>query len=68
MEVFIKDLGINGEGVTRLESGELNNKVCFVDFALPQEKVDIDILNSKSKFCKGKLNTHRRMHYGTHRG
>lgn len=56
MEVFIKDLGINGEGVTRLESGELNNKVCFVDFALPQEKVDIDILNSKSKFCKGKLN------------
>ena len=56
MEVCIKDLGINGEGVTRLESGEFANKVCFVDFALPDEVVDIDISGNKSKFCKGKIN------------
>ncbi len=56
MEVYIKNLGINGEGITRIQGGDLDNKVCFVDFALPNEKVDIDITNSKSKFCKGKLN------------
>ena len=56
MEVLIKDLGVNGEGITRLQGGEMENKVCFVDFALPNEMVDIDITGSKSKFCKGKLN------------
>ena len=56
MEVIINKLGINGEGVTRLQGGEYDNKVCFVDFALPDEKVDIDIVQNKSKFCKGKLN------------
>ncbi|MBE5738213.1 MAG: 23S rRNA (uracil(1939)-C(5))-methyltransferase RlmD [Clostridiales bacterium] len=56
MEVIISRLGINGEGVTRLQGGEHDNKVCFVDFALPNEKVDIDIVQNKSKFCKGKLN------------
>ena len=55
MEVIIKDLGINGEGVTRLQSGDNDNKVCFVDFSLPGETVDIEITSSKSKFCKGRL-------------
>lgn len=56
MEVCIQNLGINGEGITRIQDGEMENKVCFVDFALPGEKINIDITDSKSKFCKGKLN------------
>ncbi len=51
MEIEIKDLGINGEGV-----GKVNDKVCFVDFALPNEIVDIDIYKEKSKFCNAKVN------------
>lgn len=51
MEIEIKDLGINGEGV-----GRMGDKVCFVDFALPSEVVDISVYKEKSKFFCAKVN------------
>lgn len=52
MIVEIKDLGTNGEGVARTP----DNKVCFVDFSLPNEVVDVDICKEKNKFCYAKIN------------
>jgi len=46
----IVDLGMNGEGVARLDG-----KVYFVPFALPQELVEADIKNSKQKYCEAEL-------------
>lgn len=56
MEVKIIDLGINGEGVAKAQIGDMCDKVCFVNFALPNEKVDVDIIKDKSKFCVCKVN------------
>lgn len=56
MEVKIKDLGINGEGVAKAQIGDMCDKVCFVNFALPNEIVDVDIIKNKSKYCVCKLN------------
>ena len=69
MRVKIDKLGMNGEGVARplrdagdvIPVGESDNinkdlqKVTFVDFALPNEVVDIDIVADKSKFCTARL-------------
>lgn len=56
MEVKIIDLGINGEGVAKAQIGDICDKVCFVNFALPNEIVDVDIIKNKSKYCVCKLN------------
>ncbi len=50
MILEIKDLGINGEGVARTP----DNKVCFVDFSLPNEVVEAEIYEEKSKLCYAK--------------
>lgn len=55
MRVKIDRLGINGEGICNLNNFKDNGKVCFVDFALPNEEVEISIYQNKSKFCKAKL-------------
>ena len=62
MRLKIDKLGMNGEGVarhcTQSENGVENNelqKVTFVDFALPDEVVDVEIMQEKSKFCNAKL-------------
>lgn len=53
MIVKINDLGINGEGIARTS----DNKVCFVDFSLPNEVVDVDIYKDKSKFSCARVNS-----------
>lgn len=62
MRLKIDKLGMNGEGVarpcTQRESGVENKdlqKVTFVDFALPDEVIDVEITQEKSKFCNAKL-------------
>ena len=62
MRLKIDKLGMNGEGVarpcTQTENGVENNelqKVAFVDFALPDEVVDVEITQEKSKFCNARL-------------
>ncbi|MFQ6723885.1 MAG: 23S rRNA (uracil(1939)-C(5))-methyltransferase RlmD [Clostridia bacterium] len=62
MRIKIDKLGMNGEGVARPctqdEGCEYNKnlqKVTFVDFALPNEVVDVEITQEKSKFCSAKL-------------
>ena len=62
MRLKIDKLGMNGEGVarpcTQTENGIENKdlqKVTFVDFALPNEVVDVEIMQEKSKFCNAKL-------------
>ncbi len=54
MRVKINNLGMNGEGISSPENNELN-KVIFVPFAMPNEIVEIEILQEKAKFCNGKL-------------
>ncbi len=51
-KVKIIDLGMNGEGVARCD-----DKVVFVPFALPQEEVEIELVQDKSKFCIGKVSS-----------
>ena len=55
MKIKIDKLGINGEGVGRITSGVDKDKVCFVDFLLPQEVAEIDIIKNTSSFCKGRV-------------
>ena len=62
MRLKIDKLGMNGEGVarpyTQSENGVENKdlqKVAFVDFALPNEIVDVEIIQEKSKFCNAML-------------
>lgn len=62
MKLRIDKLGMNGEGVarpcTQNESNTENKdlqKVTFVDFALPDELVEVEIVNEKSKFCNARL-------------
>ena len=54
MRVKVDKLGINGEGVIR--STERDVKVCFVDYCLPGEIVDIDIVDAKKHFNIARLN------------
>lgn len=49
MKLTIDKLGMNGEGVARGE------KVTFVPYALPNETVEAEIVEEKSKFCNAKL-------------
>ena len=62
MRLKIDKLGMNGEGVarpcTQSENGVENSdlqKVTFVDFTLPDEVVEVEIVNEKSKFCNARL-------------
>lgn len=55
MKVNIKRLGINGEGVGNIQEGELQNKVCFVSGALPDEEVEVSIVQDKKNFAICKL-------------
>ena len=48
--VEIKKLGINGEGI-----GYINKKICFINNALPNEIVDVEIVEENRKFLKGKV-------------
>jgi len=54
MRVIIDKLGINGEGVARINKDE-TSKVCFVDFSMSNECVDIEIIEEKKKYCRAKL-------------
>ena len=56
MEAQINRLGINGEGIFNIGNGVDKGKVAFVDFALPEEIVDVDIIKSNSKYCRCILN------------
>lgn len=56
MRAKISRLGINGEGIFNIENGEDKGKVAFVDFALPEEIVDCEIVKTHSKYCNCKLN------------
>ena len=50
MQVKIERLGINGEGV-----GSIEGKTLFVDGALPNEVVEVEIIQEKRTYSKGKL-------------
>ncbi len=52
MRIEIKKLGINGEGI-----GYVNDKICFIDNVLPGEVVDGDIVQTKSKYLRARVNT-----------
>lgn len=56
MRIKIERIGINGEGVALLSGGECDNKVCFIENALPAEEVDVTIVSNKKKFCVAKVN------------
>jgi len=49
-QVEIKKLGINGEGI-----GYINKKICFIQGALPNEIVDVEIIDENHKFLKGRV-------------
>ena len=49
MKVTIEKLDNFGRGITHI-----NNKICFVDNALPEEIVEIEIVKEKSKFIEAK--------------
>ena len=49
MEVEIKKLDNFGRGITHI-----NNKICFVENALPGEIVDIEVLKEKPKYIEAK--------------
>lgn len=48
----IHSVAFGGEGV-----GKIGTQVCFVPFTLPGEKVEIEIIEQKRHFSKGKLKT-----------
>lgn len=50
MQVEIKRLGINGEGI-----GYIDKKAIFIDHALPGELVLVDIIEDHQTYLKGKL-------------
>lgn len=56
MQVDIVRLGINGEGIFYVPSGDDKDKIGFVDFALLGETCDVTITNNKTRFCNAKLN------------
>ena len=55
MRLKIDKLGMNGEGVARPSVDNELQKVTFVDFALPNEEVEVEIVQEKSKFCNARL-------------
>ncbi|MBO5910297.1 MAG: class I SAM-dependent RNA methyltransferase, partial [Clostridia bacterium] len=55
MRIKIDKLGMNGEGVARPSDDNDLQKVTFVDFALPDEVIDAEIVQEKSKFCTARL-------------
>ncbi len=55
MILKIDKLGMNGEGVARPSNENELQKVAFVDFALANEIVDVEIVEEKSKFCNARL-------------
>lgn len=57
MRAKIDRLGMNGEGIFNIPEGEDKGKIAFVDFALPEEIIECDIIKNNSKFCKCKLNS-----------
>ena len=52
MEVKIEKLDNYGRGIAYI-----NNKICFIDNALPNEIVDVSIIEEHKKYSTGKLNT-----------
>ena len=48
--VTIKDLDNFARGITHI-----NNKICFVDKALPTEECNIEIINEKKNYSEGKV-------------
>lgn len=50
MKLSIKDIGFDGEGV-----GKVDDKVCFVRFALVGEKVEVEPYQVHLKYIKAKL-------------
>ena len=50
MELSITDFGFDGEGV-----GKVDQKVCFVRFALVGERVEVEPCQTHAKFLKAKL-------------
>ena len=56
MKVYIDNLGMNGEGVFRIQQENTStSKVGFVDYALPNEEVEVEIVNEKANYCNAKL-------------
>lgn len=55
MRAKIDRLGMNGEGVFSMPVGVDKGKIAFVDFALPGEIIQCDVIRNNSKFCKCKL-------------
>ena len=48
VEIF--DISTEGKGI-----GRVNNIVCFIDFAVPGDVVDVEITKKKSNYREGKV-------------
>ena len=51
MEVKISKQDHFGRGITSID-----NKICFIEKALPDESVDVEIINEKKNYLEGKIN------------
>ena len=49
-DIEITDISTEGKGI-----GRVNNIVCFIDFAVPGDMVDIEITKKKSNYREGKV-------------
>ena len=49
-DIEITDISTEGKGI-----GRVNNIVCFIDFAVPGDVVDIEITKKKSNYREGKV-------------
>ena len=52
--IEITDISTEGKGIGRISVGE-NNIVCFIDFAIPGDVVDIQITKKKRNYREGKV-------------
>ena len=52
--IEITDISTEGKGVGRISVGE-NKIVCFIDFAIPGDVVDIQITQKKRNYSEGKV-------------
>ena len=50
MRVRIERLDDFGRGISFV-----NNKICFVPGTIPEEEVEIEIINEKRNYCEAKL-------------
>lgn len=50
IEVLISNLDHQGRGIARVD-----NKVIFIPFALPEDKLLIEVIKEKKNFCEGKI-------------